>query len=153
MTVMRSCSAPVSRNSAASFRCRAAYSFSYCCARASDNSPFSFCRRVSSATRSSTSSFSSFPITFALCNGRTSDLEKAELDLVAVLVDRLDLDDHPVAEPHLAAGRLPAQAVLALAELPVIAADSRHRHHPLHEDFVQLDEDAERGDAGDDAGE
>src|SRR5205823_10369953 len=89
----------------------------------------------------------------ASCNRGASDLDQTELDLAAVLIDGLDLHQHMIAEAHLAVGGLAAQAMLLLAELPVIAADRRDGHHPLHEDGVQLDEHAERRYAGDDAGE
>src|ERR1041385_5928406 len=100
-------------------------------------SPVSFCRRASSETRSSTSSLSSFVITFPLCNGRTSDLEQAELDLMPVLIDGFDFDDHLVAEAQLAAGGVAAETMLALPENPV-AADRGHRDHALDEDLVEL---------------
>src|ERR1041385_280889 len=70
-----------------------------------------------------------------------------------VLVDGFDLDDHLVAKAQLAAGRVAAKTVLALPEDPVVAADGGHRDHALDEDLVELDEEPERGDAGDDAGE
>src|SRR3954468_19512885 len=72
---------------------------------------------------------------------------------MTVFVDRLQLNRNVIAEAHLAARRLAAQPVLALAENPEIAADRRHRYHPLHEDFIELDEKAERGNARDGARE
>src|SRR5947209_7449475 len=92
-------------------------------------------------------------LSFAECNRRSTDLEQTELELMTVFVDRLHLNRNVIAEAHLAAGRLAAQPVLALAENPEVAADRRHRHHPLHEDFVELDEESERGHARHGTGE
>src|SRR5438105_9078707 len=90
---------------------------------------------------------------FAQCNRRSTDLEQTEFELMAVFVDRLHFNRNVIAEAHLAAGRFAAKTVLALAEHPEVPADRRHRHHSLHEDFVELDEETERGDAGHSAGE
>src|ERR1043165_839657 len=101
--------------------------------------------------RADTSFFSGIAV--PTCSRGSSDLRQTKLDLVAVLVDRLHLDQNVVAEAELAARGVAAQAVLALAEHPKVAADRRHRHHPLHEDLVELDEEPERRDAGDDPAE
>src|SRR6266542_5915514 len=87
------------------------------------------------------------------CNRGASDLQQTELDLAAVLIDRLHLDEHMIAEAHFAVRRFSAEAVIALSVLPVIAADRGDGHHPLNEDLVELDEESERSDAGHDSGE
>src|SRR5256885_4568020 len=92
-------------------------------------------------------------LAFAACNRGASDFDQAELDLSAVFVDRLHFDEHVIAEAELAAARLAAEAMRSFFESPEIAADRRHRNESLHENRVELDEDAERQDAGDDPGE
>src|SRR2546430_5077389 len=92
-------------------------------------------------------------LSFPQCNSRSTDLDQAKLQLVAIFVDGLDLDGDFVAEPHLAACGVAAQAVLALAKDPEVAADRGNGNHPLHEDLVELYEEAKRGDSCDDAGE
>ena len=77
------------------------------------------------------------------------DLDQAEVDLPHLHVDADDLHLHLVAEAIDLLRVLAAQQVRALDEPVVVVGHRRHVHQALDEVLDQLDEQAERGDAGD----
>src|SRR5512142_1745181 len=89
----------------------------------------------------------------ALACRDSTRFEQTELDLPAVLVDRVHFDDDVIAEAELATALRTAKTMFALGERPVVAADRCDRHETLHEDLVELDEQAERHHPGDETGE
>ena len=80
---------------------------------------------------------------------RVQDVQQAQIDLPALHVDLDDLHGHLVAEPVFLAGILAAQDVCPLDEPVVVIGHRRDVHQPLDEVLDQLDEQPERGDAGD----
>src|SRR5262245_49193458 len=77
------------------------------------------------------------------------DVDEAEIDLAQLEVHADDLDLHLVAQPIHFLRVLAAQQVPALHEPVVIVAHRRDVDHALDEMLDELDEQAERRDAGD----
>src|SRR6185295_10237061 len=77
------------------------------------------------------------------------DLDQAEIDLPQLHVDADHLHLHLVAEAIHLVRVLAAQQVRALDEAVVVVRHRRDVDHALDEVLDQLDEQPERGDAGD----
>src|SRR5215212_8430310 len=80
---------------------------------------------------------------------RIEHLHEAEVNLPALHVDPHHLDSHAIAQPVRLVSVLSAQRVRRFEEAVVIVGHARDVHEPLDEVLGQLDEQPERGYAGD----
>jgi len=93
--------------------------------------------------------FEAFEFGFAADGGAV--FEEAEFELSGGDVDVDDLDTGAVAEGDAASGALSAEDAGAVIELPEVVGEVADADESVDEETGGLDEDAEAGDAGDDA--
>src|SRR5690348_7789024 len=83
--------------------------------------------------------------------GSTLRTDQPEIDPTILHAGAQHLDAHPVAQAEDRAGAFAAQFMAAGIELVVVVAQLGDVHQARHLRLSQLDEQSERGDAGDDA--